>query len=87
MGGGEDDRGEGGKRDGKELGEGERERERERERELCSGFGQLVSADHIHYRIDNITYHSLEVMKRSSLLHTPSLKHFCRASPISASLR
>ena len=60
---------------------------RERERELCSGFGQLVSADHIHYRIDNITYHSLEVMKRSSLLHTPSLKHFCKASPISASLR
>ena len=33
------------------------------------------------------TYHNLEVMKRSSLLHTPSLKHFCRACPISVSLR
>ena len=32
------------------------------------------------------TYHNFEVMKRSSLLTTPSLKHCCRASPTSNSL-
>ena len=32
------------------------------------------------------THQILEEMKRSSLLHTPSLKHFCRAPPTSASL-
>ena len=30
------------------------------------------------------TYHSFEVIKRSSLLTTPSLKHSCIALPISA---